>query len=767
MDIDIQDEAAGLLALFETEPDKFAWQDPIPREIEEQRVRMSDTLIFDVLLAEGGIRHAKTLYPPTDVATLERLLEAICNSTYDAVKQDSLIYFLLKWHRDERAADFSESRCIQPQFVILADAYWHLDTGIEIERAVSLLSDQRLTADYISKIVQALSLSENSHAAIRKYVYTVQPLLTEPRDMDTYAVALADSSLAEAWRYQRTFSEKSQSRQRLVKKILDFCLTPKPRLLQLKDLLAIHLTAYEQSLLHSYAIDPPAKLPVASVSAIQDLACLRLVQAGEYAAAIKLDRQLPPGGIAAKERRQMMDELMGSMPLAERQLLELELEQLTAPPRPNLSASQSRTNKMTNSMDLSMSWESVRTPQVSTASKSAPSAASASHQPNGTPGAAPPTISQRSGAPRFGAPLGATPHTEMFAPLSFSPNTSTAPTFPPSISAGRAPLIGSTARQATPSSSAARPSVSAARPGSLFETAGSANQTPNAFYTPPTSISAGAKRMFAQDTPTAGRVSTSPRRPEVASAASAGATTVDADVTMQTDEDAIAADLAGVTQADTSLAENTGAMEESESPTIEFSTSVFGTSADRPRVSARRMRQEKSDSPFIPGAFGPVTTDDESERERISMPPPPPPTRKPRASASTRRRNSPSPPPPPRKTRATRSNSSAKRKDLTRSIPGGFADEEEEEEDAVPPLPPPTPATKKGRKPRASRASEKDEMTTEELTRPRRSTRLSTAPSVGESSPEPSPTKPSTKTRSTRKLAAGATAPAKSSRRKR
>ena len=238
---------------------------------------------------------------------------------------------------------------------------------------------------------------------------------------------------------------------------------------------------------------------------------------------------------------------------------------------------------------------------------------------------------------------------------------------------------------------------------------------------------------------------------------------------MQTDEDAIAAGLADVTQPDTPTAPP---QPEAESSTTEFSASVFGRgpSAERQRsVSARRLRKEKSDSPFIPGGFGPVTTDDEAERFSMPPPPPPPPqaaVRKPRTSA--RSRGSPEPP-SQRKTRA-RSGSTAKRgKDLARSIPGGFVTEEDEDEDAVPPLPPLTPATKKGRKPRASKASEKDEMTTEEL-RPRRSTRLSTAPSVGESSPEPSPTKPSAKTRSTRKstAAAGASAPAtRNSRKKR
>ena len=409
-------------------------------------------------------------------------------------------------------------------------------------------------------------------------------------------------------------------------------------------------------------------------------------------------------------------------------------------------------NNVASNADLSMSWESVRAPPVSAPPKPSPSANPVlTPRANGTP-----TIPQRSGAPRFGAPPGATPHTETFAPLSFpaSAGTPGISAFPPSISAGGA------ARTST------------ARPGSLFETAGSANQTPNAFYTPPTSIAAGAasRRALAQNTSTVQRPSASPQRPAPASVSAA-----DGDVTMQTDEDAIAAELADVTQPeDPPIAPQSPLVqyEEAESPTTEFATSVFGRggSAERQRaMSARRIRKEKSDSPFIPGGFGPVTTDDEAER--FSMPPPPPPaaTRKPRtsvASASARSRGSPEPP-EPRKTRA-RSGSTAKRgTDLRRSIPGGFATEEDEEEDAVAPLPQPTPAKRGGRKPRASKAgSEKDEMTTEEL-RPRRSTRLSTAPSVGESSPEPSPTKPSAKARSTRKSTAAAASTSRSSRKKR
>ncbi len=93
---------------------------------------MTDKLIFDILLISGGIRDPDTLYPPKDVEELERLLEAIDASHYDALKKECLVSFLLKWHEDERAERFQVDRCIPPQFTALASAYWHLDSGINI-----------------------------------------------------------------------------------------------------------------------------------------------------------------------------------------------------------------------------------------------------------------------------------------------------------------------------------------------------------------------------------------------------------------------------------------------------------------------------------------------------------------------------------------------------------------------------------------------------------------------------------------------------------
>ncbi|KAG2343072.1 hypothetical protein BDR05DRAFT_884977, partial [Suillus weaverae] len=194
-------------------------------EIESRRAQMADVLIFDVLLIRGGIRQPDMLYPPTDLHSLRRLLDVIDGSSYDSLKKDCLVYILLKWFQDGREATYAEERCIPPQFVSLADAYWHLDTGINVEKAVSILSDARLNRDYASKIMQALSLSEDPFPLIVKYVRTAKPPLMEPDDIDMYVLALANSSLWDAWQFQRTFPDSSDTRTRLLNKLLEWCLS--------------------------------------------------------------------------------------------------------------------------------------------------------------------------------------------------------------------------------------------------------------------------------------------------------------------------------------------------------------------------------------------------------------------------------------------------------------------------------------------------------------------------------------------------------------
>ncbi|KAJ7927614.1 nuclear pore complex assembly-domain-containing protein [Mycena leptocephala] len=284
---------------------------------------IGDLLLFDILLTSGGIREPDTLYPPVDIDSFHRLLEAIQTSTYDALKRDCLVYFLLKWYQDGREEKYKLEKCIPPQFASLSDAYWHLDAGTNIPRAVSILSDARLNTDYASKILQAISLSPKPMPLVLKYVRTAKPLLTEPDDIDLYTVALAESSLLEAWQFQRTFSEGNETRPDCSKKYWTGAYSSVPRRNALVQLLGIALTPYEQSLMQSYAT-PPSTLPPRRVATLQNLICVRLIQTGRYAEAIKMDPNLGPQ--------------------AERTKMNLE------------SGSSSR------EMNMSMSWEDLRPP---------------------------------------------------------------------------------------------------------------------------------------------------------------------------------------------------------------------------------------------------------------------------------------------------------------------------------------------------------------------------------------------------------------------
>ncbi|KAL6302993.1 nuclear pore complex assembly-domain-containing protein [Sparassis latifolia] len=776
--MEVDETADGLLTLFDITLENFPWRPPVPQEIEARRVQLADVLIFDILLASGGIRHASILYPPADAHALQRLLDAIVSSTYDALKQDCLIYFLLRWHRDGREQQFMKDRCISPQFVALADAYWYLDTGIDVGKGISLLADARLNKDYTSKILQVLSLTDTPGAFIRQYVRTAKPLLTEPDDIDAYALALAESSLMEAWQYQRTFSEKTETRRQLLRGILDWCLTPRPRATPLKHLLAFPFSDYEQSSVNSYALNPPAGLPPHSVSVIQDLVCLRLVQSGQFAAAIVLDRRFSnvsgSGGVgdrserAAHERRQMMDELMTLMPAAERLLLELELEQLAqGKGEPSLSASCSASPWTTRASDLNMSWENVRAPLAANgASISAGAKTARVDSPL-------PPIPRRSGAPRFGMSVPAhqaVPDDDMLPPLipttqaPHIPTSISAPpkppifhsTFAPRKSLGSTPFAGlssqpfAAGQPFSPLQNSRGPALQA-RPGSLFELAGSANQKPNAFYQPPPP--ATGKRPFGQDAPRPAV----PPPPRSAPQKAVTPTQPDEDVTMEPGEPpehvGNGSARAGEQHAD------------GERVSAEFSVSVFSrplppdTLADdeKPRPAQPELRQ-KSTSLMPPGAFLPDSDESESERLPTPVVPAPAPTHARRRKPEPR-----TPSPPSAHTRSAR-------RGLRRSIPGALMpddgdDEEEEEEDTVPPLPPTT-ARRPTRRARARSSVESVDSQDDEPPTParlRRSSRLSAAPAHEEEEVPATPAK--TRRQSTRPSTG--TTPAKTARKKR
>ena len=97
---------------------------------------MSGLLFFDILLRLGGIDDAPSLYPPASVYELEHLLKAIRGASYDEMKRDCLIYYLLKQGCDGREVGYAREKVISPQYIALADAYWWLDSGLNLNVSI-------------------------------------------------------------------------------------------------------------------------------------------------------------------------------------------------------------------------------------------------------------------------------------------------------------------------------------------------------------------------------------------------------------------------------------------------------------------------------------------------------------------------------------------------------------------------------------------------------------------------------------------------------
>ncbi|KAG2124447.1 nuclear pore complex assembly-domain-containing protein [Suillus clintonianus] len=704
---------------------------------------MADVLIFDVLLIRGGIRQPDMLYPPTDLHSLHRLLDVINGSSYDSLKKDCLVYILLKWFQDGREINYAEERCIPPQFVSLADAYWHLDTGIHVEKAVSILSDARLNRDYASKIMQALSLSENPFPLIVKYVRTAKPPLMEPDDIDMYALALANSSLWDAWQFQRTFPDSSDTRTRLLHKLLGWCLSPKPRPGPLAQLVAYPLSPPEQSLLHAYALKPPHDIPAASVAIVQDLVCVRLVQSGEYAAAIKLDRQFSAVGSAgievvkaARERKKMMDDILGNMTYVERTLLEKELGQpSTLPSAPALQVAKPAPPKPRAPLgDLSMSWEEI--PSTSSLNGASP------RRTDSLTPRIPEKHTNLSGSGRFEPKpslAGPVPGSFFSSPSQKPPAASPFAQLPPrkSVAAPPVPLVGPSGIKFAHSTALSKTTFASNVPtSSLFEKTGSAKKAPNAFYKPPPASTGTSRALTTEDVPT---------RPH-----SRGGD----DISMESDDDN-----AFIIHEDGDVTTMPDDMDDE--PELGFS--VFGNKSaaspeHRTRALASKLVESKKRAP--PGAF----YDEDEDESDIGSPHKSAFPQQRSARWSQPRARTPS----PRRKTSSSHKDNIKGPVLAQSIPGSLLDDDEDQdEDDIAPLPP----SRTARKTRNG-VSTKVKPAKDEKTPARRSSRLSTASSLASVSPEPpSPPVKATKTRkgtrtSTASAGAGAGATRSSSRRK-
>ncbi|KAL5522660.1 hypothetical protein ACEPAG_8678 [Sanghuangporus baumii] len=416
-------KSGEIVGLFGDKTEKLPWTQDVYNHILAQRAAMSGQLFFDILLRLGGIEDPASIYPPYNMLSLKVLIDAILDLSYDSMKRACLVYYLLKQLQNGKEVSFACERSISPHYVALTDAYWELDSGINLEGAISRLADSRIVKDHTTKIMETLALDSNSAFLIRKFVRTCNPALRELSDLERYTIATSEYSVLEAWKYQRNFPINHPTRKALLRKILEWTLTPKPKAPAIKQLLAMPFARFEEAILQDFAVHPPEELPLPSIEAARGLVVIRLIQSCKFAAALRFDRQYPsspaaPRGTWGAERGRIAKEILSIMSRSERDRLENEINALDADARirSSLAASVNLSRSWASgSTDLGGSWEDlgrrttasrasfsgrVRT-SLANGSPARPAARTpaASPLPNRPPSEQPANASQNGGAP--------------------------------------------------------------------------------------------------------------------------------------------------------------------------------------------------------------------------------------------------------------------------------------------------------------------------------------------------------------------------------
>jgi hypothetical protein len=503
---------------------------------------------------------------------------------------------------------------------------------------------------------------------------------------------------------------------------------------------AFPLSPSEQSLLHAYALKPPHDIPAASIAIVQDLVCVRLVQSGEYLAAIKLDRQFSTVGSAGtevvkagRERKKMMDDILGNMAVVERTMAEVLLNQSsTLPPAPTSQVAKLAPPKPRAPLgDLSMSWEEI--PSASSLNGTSPS------RTNSLTPRIPEKHANFSSSGRFEPKTsltGPVPGNLLSSPSLKPPAASPFAQLPlrKPVAAPPVPLVGPSGIKFAHSTALSKTTYASNVPTtSLFEKTGSAKQAPNAFYKPPPASTGTSCALPTEDVPT---------RPH-----SRGAD----DISMEYDDDN-----AFIIHEDGDVSSMPSDMDDE--PDLGFS--VFGNkSSPEQRTRAPVSKQAGTRKRAPPGAF----YDEDEDESDVGSPhksafPSQRGARRPQSRARS---------PSPRRKTASSCKDNIKGPVLAQTIPGSLLDDEEDQdEDDIAPLPP----SRTARKTRTN-TTIKVKPAKDEKTPARRSSRLSTASSLPSMSPEPSspPVKAAKTRKSTRTSTTGAGAAAatrSSSRRK-
>ncbi|KAN0061014.1 hypothetical protein ACQY0O_006748 [Thecaphora frezii] len=390
------------------------WPGDAVERIRSRRAALPDgRLFFDELLTLCEVD--PTLYPPASHDGLARLLEAIYStSTFDSLKQASLVYYLLEdFDAFNNAADapmddssdspetisakadaFAASSFILPHFKDLMYGYWLLDKG-HYEGAVPFLT----SPDFIPKIYRTLfqpstdmqqpqrSPLDRSRLLLRFLRNSIQPS-SSPKESAEYQEELEMQVRATCWvrgptkafglvrEIASTFEDDETCqavRRRLISVVFLHCFGP-PNAIAIKNLLSCFLDAEEEVAFETFVLSPPAQMTPTWSYIAADVLLVRFVNEGRYMDAVRLDRRLGPdvsqghsGSVDNAERSRLMEKrkrlVSGAreiLPEVQKELLRIEESmELSAGRVAGSEADVKEGSEEKKAGDLKMSWEHV------------------------------------------------------------------------------------------------------------------------------------------------------------------------------------------------------------------------------------------------------------------------------------------------------------------------------------------------------------------------------------------------------------------------
>ncbi|PLW46680.1 hypothetical protein PCASD_03641 [Puccinia coronata f. sp. avenae] len=332
------------------------------KKLRSRHETIDGMLFFDRLMKLGSIPNSTDLFPPPHPSRLRQLLDSIEACSFDILKKNCLVYYLLKEYCDGRETRFAIDRLIPSHFSRGLDGLWALDHS-QWKLAIRCMSDPSVTPDFLPEIIRTLAtqppLKVRSCHLMRFYQLT-QPLLDLKSIEFILSAMCINSNLRSAWALQRSYD--GLERERLLMIIYETCFglndfgQPLGEILQI--LIAFPFDELEDTTLSRFAVRAPQLLPEShSMVAIQ-FYLSKLTCEARYVEAIRFERELSEsaGGFSHPDVDRVIRGIAEMLPEVQRNMLELEFDQqhpILNPPQNSAGMSQDPANDM----DLSASYD--------------------------------------------------------------------------------------------------------------------------------------------------------------------------------------------------------------------------------------------------------------------------------------------------------------------------------------------------------------------------------------------------------------------------